>query len=62
MKNITEESPEQRALNRLRIALETGRWEFVQEAFGILDAATNTEPKPEPFRLPEKVRHMQKTN
>ena len=55
-------TPAHHAREKLRIALTTGRWEFVQEAFAILDGATNNEPKPEPFRLPEEIRHMQKTN
>lgn len=51
---------QEHALDRLRIALETGRWEFVQEAFGILDGATNQQPQPEPFRLPPALQQIQR--
>lgn len=53
-------TPAHHAREKIRIALTTGRWEFVQEAFAILDGATNNQPKPEPFRLPDAIRHMQR--
>lgn len=47
------ESPEQRALNLLTIAMETGRMEFVKEAYGVLDGHINrnaSKQAPFPFQ------------
>lgn len=50
---------QEHALARLRLALETGNWEFVEAAHDILDGAINGHAeKPEPFKVPEGVRHM----
>jgi hypothetical protein len=50
---------QEHALERLRIALSTGRWEFVQEAFGILDGTVNGKSdRPRPFHVPPEVAHM----
>ena len=53
-------TPEKHALAKLKIALETGRWEFVQEAYGILDGLTNALPLPEPLRLPPALQQVQR--
>ncbi len=49
-------TPQQHALAKLKIAIETGRWEFVQEAYGILDGSTNEEPRPMAIRHPWRFR------
>jgi len=46
---------QQHALARLRLALETGRWEFVKDAYEILDGVVNGQvEKPVAIQHPRK--------